>query len=90
MLLPVREVARRTRVTMRGVDAAQCVSTSRPSCRAFQLQVRAHVSGLERTPIAQNRGVALLVVATPRLRALMRCSPHRSLREPAFEPCPIG
>jgi hypothetical protein len=75
---------------MRGVDAAPSVSASRPSCRAFQLQVRARVSGLERTPSALDWGVALLVPTPPRLREPTHCSPRCRLCEPAFEPCSTG
>jgi hypothetical protein len=41
-------------------------------------------------PSAQDRGVALLVVAPPRLRARILCMPRCRLCEPAFEPCLTG
>jgi hypothetical protein len=76
-LLLVRNVERHRRVTMRGVDAAPCVSASRPSCRAFRLQVRAHVVGLKRTPALRTGARSFWM-------------PRHRLCEPAFEPCPTG
>jgi hypothetical protein len=89
MPLPVREVARRRHVTMRGVDATPCVSANRPSCRTFRLQVRVRVSGLERTQcsgpgrgpfgchVAALAGADALLAAPPSLRAGLRAVPDR-------------
>jgi hypothetical protein len=86
-LLLVRNVARHRRVMMRGVDAAPCVSASRPSYRAFRLQVRARVVGLKRTPALRTGarsfwmprhhacGRRALLAAPPSLRAGLRAVP---------------